>query len=1146
MGNSESSSSSAAANVSDTNYAQEQKQDRDDPDSVSLPSTSITDEPSVSLLSLGEITESSILRVTEYDVPSRRLRVVLDGTPAIAICETPITRDHHILSDWAQRRTTLVAPPMIEVECVRTGIDDRCKSFRDAVLPLDPSLSEEYLAECSVDMLEPILAYAAMVRGFDINQNMKRYGRTILEHMCFYYHADDPDDDGTNISVPEFPQGTYHARKFTENDRLALVRYLLECGAEITDKAWELAREDDMYDSRPKTRLVEYLTAHSQEAKDAVPAPAPAAAQQLSSDQIISSLSDLFSVDKEPELVVDSYLWVRHLYGPAEFRVEVNETSLLIKGTFKLDSDTLDEWIARESKLPELDLGTPLEENRTVHRCAAPYEMMRVGCTIMDVRSVRDALIRGFGINDVIPDTNDATPLERVCDRYWASEEDIPNNYGSILGTYVVKRTSEIESLITAKYLLKNGATLTSSAKELAVTKFDWGNLPEAPKTSLLEAIEQITGEVLVVEKPDEKHQDESQEAEAEDQAEAEPDQKQVQTNVLAVKPSDLELPTISSSSAFFITSFDSSSNSVSLLINGVPATGTVSVEPDIDILRVWAARDRALPPAETVRELEKPIPVTASMQQRMACATSIQHAPTIRDCIVRGFDINAPITCDVFDPTPFEKICDNYQVAKEDPATDFGCSMNWSRDDMHVWKQANETDSIACVKFALACGAKITEKAMEEANKECGWGSNARPKTGLLKMLQDHDASAVPEIKFDTDALASWSVEELVNQVDLKLPELSSSSVIVTTAVDSDSGTVSAYVDGVPVKLAFDVVLDQSVIENWDDNDGKLPAALSSATLMDDEVYPSNLSYTELMHCLLKNIPDASAVRQCVVRGVSVNTELAPGKSCKFPVEILAEKYRPAKEGVVMEEEKEGATEWWRVTGDTSIHAANVTEKHYHDTMRFLLDAGATITFEAWQQAHKGYGYGDAKRPKSRLLGLFAEYASTNNEDGLDATGQPTLLPESKGIIDAAIDEIEDDLKDFVEFSNAKALGLAVAKVYKHGMKALVNVVRPYDSSKPFEALSSLGDRLFDACVSALVSFGKHIEKLDESEQTDVSQKVFSLGMGLMQDGDTWNVYCDKRDLLNNGSAFNTITQYAFFDLLKKQNPEEAERLGL
>jgi hypothetical protein len=36
------------------------------------------------------------------------------------------------------------------------------------------------------------------------------------------------------------------------------------------------------------------------------------------------------------------------------------------------------------------------------------------------------------------------------------------------------------------------------------------------------------------------------------------------------------------------------------------------------------------------------------------------------------------------------------------------------------------------------------------------------------------------------------------------------------------------------------------------------------------------------------------------------------------------------------------------------------------------------------------------------------------------------------------------------------------------------------------------------------------------------------------------------ERDLANELSSFNILTQYAFFDLLKRQEPDEAQRLGI
>ncbi|WP_338763424.1 hypothetical protein WAF17_19585 [Bernardetia sp. ABR2-2B] len=92
-----------------------------------------------------------------------------------------------------------------------------------------------------------------------------------------------------------------------------------------------------------------------------------------------------------------------------------------------------------------------------------------------------------------------------------------------------------------------------------------------------------------------------------------------------------------------------------------------------------------------------------------------------------------------------------------------------------------------------------------------------------------------------------------------------------------------------------------------------------------------------------------------------------------------------------------------------------------------------------------------------------------------------------------------------------------------------------------------------FDEYVSQFVEMGKQKEALSKEERekvdNDIMQEYFKL------DQERHNaIYIKKHEELYETSEdtanlllkFNIITQYSDFALLKKQNPKEAERLGL
>jgi hypothetical protein len=85
---------------------------------------------------------------------------------------------------------------------------------------------------------------------------------------------------------------------------------------------------------------------------------------------------------------------------------------------------------------------------------------------------------------------------------------------------------------------------------------------------------------------------------------------------------------------------------------------------------------------------------------------------------------------------------------------------------------------------------------------------------------------------------------------------------------------------------------------------------------------------------------------------------------------------------------------------------------------------------------------------------------------------------------------------------------------------------------------------------VERLVGYGKVIIEMPEADAKAVSLKV-RMGLSSVPE-EIFDVYSENHQHYFDSVAedvvlsFNIITQYAFFDLLKEQFPEEAARLGI
>jgi hypothetical protein len=94
---------------------------------------------------------------------------------------------------------------------------------------------------------------------------------------------------------------------------------------------------------------------------------------------------------------------------------------------------------------------------------------------------------------------------------------------------------------------------------------------------------------------------------------------------------------------------------------------------------------------------------------------------------------------------------------------------------------------------------------------------------------------------------------------------------------------------------------------------------------------------------------------------------------------------------------------------------------------------------------------------------------------------------------------------------------------------------------------------KLKEDTISTMVDLGKAREKLSESQKSIVNMNLISK-MGSVSSMPEYEVYQNAVQHYNTVdsefssllSEFNIITQYSQFELLKKQAPDEAKRLGI
>lgn len=135
-----------------------------------------------------------------------------------------------------------------------------------------------------------------------------------------------------------------------------------------------------------------------------------------------------------------------------------------------------------------------------------------------------------------------------------------------------------------------------------------------------------------------------------------------------------------------------------------------------------------------------------------------------------------------------------------------------------------------------------------------------------------------------------------------------------------------------------------------------------------------------------------------------------------------------------------------------------------------------------------------------------------------------------------------------------AVQLGKQVAATWSEAIQKLVLLL---EGTPPIASLQAPVAQLKEEYVQKMVALGRQIAALDESQrQTAYARTADILDSTANSDWfqsymRLYNLYAAGSDQTSQDfavllSTFNTLTQYAFFDVLKGQDPDEAQRLGI
>ena len=166
----------------------------------------------------------------------------------------------------------------------------------------------------------------------------------------------------------------------------------------------------------------------------------------------------------------------------------------------------------------------------------------------------------------------------------------------------------------------------------------------------------------------------------------------------------------------------------------------------------------------------------------------------------------------------------------------------------------------------------------------------------------------------------------------------------------------------------------------------------------------------------------------------------------------------------------------------------------------------------------------------------------------GMTGCGDAPEAPESEDVTPAS-GSATDETPPPETADTPKAMGEVVATLYVDTMKSVTEAVEGRPEAA--EVRPEL-ERIKAEAVERLVELGRKREALDDADKAVFDRQVRGAMRGVQ--GEVFQAFSEAhkhymeadRELGDLLASFNVITQYAAFELLKKQEPEEYERLGL
>lgn len=129
--------------------------------------------------------------------------------------------------------------------------------------------------------------------------------------------------------------------------------------------------------------------------------------------------------------------------------------------------------------------------------------------------------------------------------------------------------------------------------------------------------------------------------------------------------------------------------------------------------------------------------------------------------------------------------------------------------------------------------------------------------------------------------------------------------------------------------------------------------------------------------------------------------------------------------------------------------------------------------------------------------------------------------------------------------------------QIFSIYVDTLVQTNTLLEGTPPAEDVADKMAAIKEASVTKLVALGHEVAAMSEADRTAVEASLNSSISSMTYKPETkkvyegyqavWGAYVKgDKELFQTIKSLNILTQYAFFDLLRKQEPAEADRLGV